>query len=207
MAMLQQSFATAYSPAETELVSRLKQADEGAYLEVMQIHGPRLLAVARRFLANEHDAQDALQDALLSAFRGIGAFEGESRLATWLHRITVNACLMKLRTRKRSGERPIDELLPTYFDDGHRADAAGRWGMTMDAGIQSKETCELVRACIDRLPESYRTVLLLRDIDERSTEETATMLGIEIGAVKTRLHRARQALRTLLDPHMRGGKA
>jgi RNA polymerase sigma-70 factor (ECF subfamily) len=163
--------------------------------------------VARRFLVNEHDAQDALQDALLSAFRAISTFEGESRLATWLHRITVNACLMKLRSQKRSGERPIEELLPTYVSDGHRVDAPGRWSVTIDTAIQSHETCEMVRSCIDRLPESYRTVLLLRDIDERSTEETASLLGIETGAVKTRLHRARQALRTLLDPYMRGGEA
>jgi RNA polymerase sigma-70 factor (ECF subfamily) len=208
MATLEQSpTAGRDEPAEEALVSRLKQGDEVAFVEVMRAYAPRLLAVARRYLGSEEDAQDALQDALLSAFRAIGRFESEARLSTWLHRITINASLMKLRSRKRSAERPIEELLPRFLSDGHRAQADGRWTMTIDTAVQSREACDVVRSCIDRLPETYRTILLLRDIDERSTEETAALLGIDPGAVKTRLHRARQALRTLLDPYMRGGDA
>jgi RNA polymerase sigma-70 factor (ECF subfamily) len=111
---------------------------------------------------------------------------------------------MKLRSRRRTLEQSIEELLPTYLDDGHRVDAQRRWAVTIDTAVATHEVCELVRSSIERLPESYRTVLLLRDIEERTTEETARLLEIEIGTVKTRLHRARQALRTLLDPYMCG---
>jgi RNA polymerase sigma-70 factor (ECF subfamily) len=205
MAVLQTSpDATSDDRCEAGLLARLKAGDESAYCEVIQTHAPRLLLVARCLLGNEEDARDAVQDSLLSAFRGIGKFDGNARLATWLHRITVNAALMKLRSRRRTPEQSIETLLPTYFDDGHRVDAQRRWAV-FDTAVATHEVCELVRSSIGRLPESYRTVLLLRDIEERTTEETATLLEIEVGAVKTRLHRARQALRTLLDPYMCGG--
>jgi RNA polymerase sigma-70 factor (ECF subfamily) len=124
-----------------------------------------------------------------------------------LHRITVNAALMKLRSKKRKIERSIDDLLPRFKDDGHMADGASQWAVTHDTAVASRETRELVRHGIEQLPEAHRTILLLRDIEGRSTEETAKLLDISSAAVKTRLHRARQALRTLLDPHMRGALA
>ncbi|GMU33657.1 MAG: RNA polymerase sigma factor SigM [Planctomycetia bacterium] len=164
-----------------------------------------MLAVARRIVGNEEDARDALQEAFLSAFKAIKSFEGGSRLSTWLHRIVVNAALMKLRSRKRVQERSIEDLLPKFLSDGHPATPASAWRETGDSEAQRKENRTLVRAAIDELPEIYRTVLLLRDIEELSTEETSEVLGINNNAVKTRLHRARQALRTLLDPHFREG--
>src|SRR5512135_3173100 len=100
-----------------ELVARLRAGDGAAFESVVRSHGPRLLAVARRFLRNEQDAQDALQDAFLSAFRSIDGFQGEARLSTWLHRIVVNAALMKLRSRKGRTEEPIDDLLPQFVED------------------------------------------------------------------------------------------
>ena len=205
MAVSQKQIAEpAEDPDESLLIQRLRDGDESAYEEVVRTQGSRLFAAARRFLQNEQDAQDVVQEALLSAFKAIDRFAGQSRLATWLHRITVNAALMKLRSRKRSAERSIDELLPKFLEDGHRADVAGTWTVADDSAVLDRETREVVRKRIDELPESHRTVLLLRDIEERSTGETAELLGISPGAVKVRLHRARQALRTLLDPFMRG---
>jgi RNA polymerase sigma-70 factor (ECF subfamily) len=131
-------------------------------------------------------------------------FGGQSRLGTWLHRIVVNASLMKLRAQQRKPERLIDDLLPTFLGDGHMAQPASQWAITTDIAAQRHEIQEVVRKSIDQLPESYRTVLLLRDIEERNTEEASKLLGISTSAVKTRLHRARQALRTLLDPYMTG---
>jgi RNA polymerase sigma-70 factor, ECF subfamily len=190
-------------PAEAALLAGLRAGDEAAFERLVRQHGGRMLAVARRMLRADQDAQDAVQDALLSASRSIGGFEGGSRLGTWLHRIVVNAALMKLRTQRRRDEPLIDDLLPQFVEDGHAVEPAAPWRDSAEALLQQRETAELVRASIDRLPESHRVVLLLRDIEELSTADAAAVLGITPNAVKIRLHRARQALRTLLDPHFR----
>jgi RNA polymerase sigma-70 factor (ECF subfamily) len=190
---------------ETErgMLDGLRAGDSSAFEELVRREGPRMLSVTRRLLRNEEDARDALQDAFLSAFRSIDRFEGGSKVGTWLHRIAINAALMKLRTRRRKPERSIEEFLPTYLDDGHHVDRPQPWAESGEAGAIRAETRQLVRESIDRLPADYRNVLILRDIEELDTAETARLLGISAGAAKVRLHRARQALRTLLDPHFR----
>jgi len=191
--------------SEEELIDALRRQEDDAYEYLVRAYSGRMLVVAKRFLGQDQDAQDAVQDAFLSAFKAIENFEGNAKLSTWLHRIVVNACLMKLRTKKRKPEKPVEDLLPHFMSDGHRDRAEPSWAVTFDTAVQSRETRELVRQQIEELPESYRTVLLLRDIEQLSTEETAARLDMSISAVKTRLHRARQALKTLLDPHMNDG--
>jgi RNA polymerase sigma-70 factor (ECF subfamily) len=193
-------------PDEASLLAGLRAGEDAAFDALVRGHAGRLLAVAQRLLRNADDAQDAVQDAFLAAFRSIGSFKGDAQLSTWLHRIVVNAALMKLRSKRRRPEEPIDELLPRFLADGHAAQPAAPWREPADKLVQRREVRELVRASIDRLPETHRTVLMLRDVEELDTEETARLLGISVGAVKTRLHRARQALRELLDPHLRGGE-
>jgi RNA polymerase sigma-70 factor, ECF subfamily len=185
---------------DAEILKRIKAGDEEAYEILVRKHSGRMLAVARRFLRSEEDSCDAVQDAFLSAFRSLDKFEGNSLLGTWLHRILVNACLMKLRSQSRSKQTPIDDLLPTFDETGHHTQAMHHWKDSAVTRLTREETRGEVRACIQQLPEPYRTVLILRDIEELDTEETANQLGINAGAVKTRLHRARQALRTLLEP-------
>ena len=153
-------------------------------------------------LRNDDDAGDAVQDAFLSAFRAIESFEGGSRISTWLHRIVVNAALMKLRTRRRKPEQSIDDLLPRFLEDGHLERPAGAWRDLPEDLVGQSELRDLVLASIDQLPEGYRNVLLLRDIEELDTEETAAAMGISTNAVKTRLHRARLALREILEPRL-----
>lgn len=189
---------------EKPLLDRLRTGEEQAYREFVEANISRMLAVARRMLRSDEDARDAVQDAFLSAFKGLPRFEGNARVATWLHQIVVNACLMKLRTRRRKPEDSIDDLLPTYYPDGHRIDPGPSWNINPEATLENRETQLIVRSCIDRLPEKYRTVLLLRDIEGMSTEEAATALETTPEAVKMRLHRARQALRTLLHPYFAG---
>ena len=166
-----------------------------------------MLAVARRMLRNDEEAQDTVQEAFLLAFRGLARFEGQSRLATWLHRITVNAALMKLRRRRARPEESIEPLLPTFQADGHAMRSYRNWPESAETLLERAEIRSLVRSSIDRLSPTYRTVLLLRDIEELDTTEVAAMLGISANAVKIRLHRARQALRELLDPHLQEAKA
>jgi len=184
---------------EAALLSALRAGEASAYERLVRSHGGPLLAVCRRILRDEEDAREAVQEAFLSAFRGIAEFSGRARLGTWLHRIAVNACLMRLRSRRRHPEQPIEELLPRFEADGHFARWPVDWAEPADALLARREARESVRACLDRLPESHRTVLLLRDIEELDTAETARALGLSVAAVKVRLHRARQALRTLLE--------
>src|SRR5262245_47591059 len=191
------------APSEQKLLERLIAGEEEAYEELVRTYGGRMLAVARRFLPVEEDARDAVQDAFLSAFRGIHRFAGNAQLSTWLHRIVVNAALMKLRTRRRHPEQLIEDLLPGYLEDGHFERPASPWRSDGLDPAESDELRELGMRSIHSLPEGHRKVLLLRDIEGLDTEEAADLLQISPGAVKTRLHRARQALRELLEPHLR----
>jgi len=189
---------------EPALLRRLRAGDAAAFETLVRDHAPRLMSVARRMLRSEEDARDALQEAFLQAFRGIDRFQGGARLSTWLHRIVVNASLMRLRGRSRKPEQPIEELLPRFYQDGHRIDPGPPWRSEGADPIEQRELAERVRAAIDRLPEIYRNVLLLRDIEELDTEETARLLDVKVDTVKVRLHRARQALRALLAPEFTG---
>lgn len=183
---------------EAILVTRLRGGDEQAFEDLVRTFGGRLLAVARRFVRNDEDAQDIVQSAYLSAFRALDQFEGNCQLSTWLHRIVVNTALMKLRSKRRKPEESIEDLLPAFQEDGHHVEQFSDWNTPADLLIERNETRATVRACIDRLPDNYRTVLLLRDIEERSTQDVADTLSMTPTAVKVRLHRARQALSTLL---------
>jgi len=188
---------------EAQFVAALRAGDGRAYERLVREFGGRMLAVARRILRSEEDARDALQEAYLQAFRALPRFEGQARISTWLHRIVVNAALMKIRSRKVRPEESIEPLLPTFRDDGHATVAFCAWDESADELLERRETREMVRAAIDRLPDTYRTVLMLRDIEELDTQEVAELLGVTANAVKIRLHRARQALRELLDGQLR----
>ena len=183
---------------EQVLLTALKAGEEWAFEMLVRTHSGRLLAVARRFTGNDHDAQDVVQSAYLSAFGALADFEGASQLSTWLHRIVVNTSLMKLRSRRRKPEESIEALLPAFQADGHHVEQFSDWATPADQLLEQAETRAIVRQCIDELPENYRAVLMLRDIEELSTQEAADVLGLTVTAVKVRLHRARQALSTLL---------
>jgi RNA polymerase sigma-70 factor, ECF subfamily len=190
---------------EATLVAGMQAGKEDAFEACVRDFSGRLLAVARRILSHEEDARDAVQDAFLSAFKGINQFKGESQLGTWLHRIAVNAALGRMRSRQRRPEKSIETLLPHFGEGEHQIDPPVPWKATPETAVQNQETRQLVQHCISQLPESYRIVLLLRDIEGLATEETARALGTSTAVIKTRLHRARQALRSLLDPHFRRG--
>jgi RNA polymerase sigma-70 factor (ECF subfamily) len=197
-----QSMSVAASDAtavdENALVNALRQGEEWAFETMVRVYGGRLFAVARRICSNEDDARDVLQSAYLSAFRALANFEGSCQLSTWLHRIVVNAALMRLRVRRRKPEDSIEALLPAFLEDGHHVEEFAEWSMPADRLLDREDLRATVRDCIARLPDQYRQVLMLRDIEELSTDEAARLLGITPTATKVRLHRARQALSTLL---------
>ncbi|MEW6270216.1 MAG: sigma-70 family RNA polymerase sigma factor [Thermodesulfobacteriota bacterium] len=191
---------------ESRLVAALRRGDQAACEAFVRRNVGRMLATARRMLGNDEDARDVVQEAFQAALKAIGSFSGGAKLSTWLHRIVVNAALMKHRTRRRRPEEPIDGLLPCFDSDGHWVSPATSPVAPTEQLLARAQVRAVVRDCIARLPETYRTVLLLRDIEELDTEETATALGITTTAVKVRLHRARQALRTLLERALREGE-
>lgn len=194
---------------EADLVAALRAGGataDRAFETMVREHGPRLLAVAQRIMHDPGDAADVLQDALLQAFRSITSFEGGSKLSTWLHRIVVNAGLMKLRARRSRPELAIDDLQPRFLDDGHHADWPAPWIKGEESSrLEAEETRAMLRDAIAALPERYREIVTLRDVEGRSTEETARLLGESENAVKIRLHRARIALRSILDARMQEG--
>jgi RNA polymerase sigma-70 factor (ECF subfamily) len=195
---LEHGFTNTAGVDESTLLNRLRNGEERAFEELVRTFGGRLLSVARRFVRNDEDAQDIVQSAYLSAFKALGQFEGNCQLSTWLHRIVVNTALMKLRSKRRKPEESIEDLLPAFQEDGHHVEQFADWNTPADLLMERHQTRATVRACIERLPDNYRVVLLLRDIEERSTQEAAEALSITPTAVKVRLHRARQALSTLL---------
>ena len=180
---------------------RLREGDPTAYESLVRDNGPRLLAVARRYLSSEPDCEEAVSDAFASAFKAIDRFEGASTLSTWLHRIIINVCLMRLRSERARRTVSVEELLPTFDETGHQATPPRAWVDDIDNQFSWSDTRRRVRECIDLLPDAYRNVLLLRDIEGCDTATTAEILGTAEGNVKVRLHRARQALRALLEPY------
>lgn len=189
-------------PEELELLGRLRCGDDDAFEALVRAHTGRMLATARRLVRNEEDARDVVQEAFAAAWKALPAFAGQSRLGTWLHRITVNAALMKLRSQRRRPELFLEELAPGLDDEPRTATAHEPAFAPPDAGVRHRELARVLHDALARLPEDYRTAIELRDLEERDTEETARLLGTTPGAVKTRLHRARQALRALLEPEL-----
>ena len=125
---------------ESALLARLRAGDEQAFEILVRTFGGRLLAVARRFVRNDEDAQDIVQSAYLSAFRALDQFEGACQLSTWLHRIVVNTALMKLRSRRRRPEQSIEELLPAFQEDGHHVEQFSDWSAPADQLLEMKQT-------------------------------------------------------------------
>lgn len=181
---------------EVRRLAQLRSADHAFRESLVQNYRDRMLCVARRMLRSEEDAADAVQDAFVSALASLHRFRADAHIATWLHRIVVNHCLMKLRARTRRVVVSLDA--PADVGDGARCPAASSID-DVAARIDRDEMRLAVRRSIQRLPEDFREILILRDIDEFDTDQTAALLGLSRAATKTRLHRARRALRVALE--------
>ena len=161
-------------------------------------------ALAQRMLGNSVFAEDVVQEAFIAAFRGLPFFEGRSSLKTWLHRVTVNASLMKLRQLKRLNEQSIDELLPEFDQYDCRIETPWPNLAHVEDILDNEQLLAVVSEKVAMLPDAYRIVLQLRDIEGYDTGEVAELLDISTSNVKVRLHRARSALKKLLESVLRG---
>ena len=187
------------APPDEALVAKAKAGDFAAFEELVAAHQERVYRLALRMVGTESDAQEVVQDALLSAWRNLQKFEGKSQFGSWLYRIAANAALMMLRTRRRHPQVSMEDVTALGADEagtnGFGAGAGDDWSKRPDDQLQSTELRAAIQAAVDELPESSRAVFLVRDVEGLSTEETAEALGLSVPAVKTRLHRARLSLR------------
>ncbi len=187
--------------SETKLLECLRAGEEICFETLVRQIGPQVLATAKRYLRSDAEAADCFQDTFLAVFQGINKFEQRSSLRTWVQRITINQSLMRIRKQERRQEESIEHLLPVFDEKGNRIETGGiTQPSSISESIDTTRVKSIVREKINELPDDYRLVLLLRDIDGYTTKETATILRIKINAVKTRLHRARSALKSLLTP-------
>ena len=196
---------------EAALIGRLRRRDTEALEILMERHAARVYRVAFGITRNDADAEEVVQDVFLSLFERIAAFEERAALSTWLYRVATNTALLRRRGKRLELEVSLEDQLPTFRDDGHRAGERSfllaDWSSSAEDGLLSDETQALVRRAIDMLPPHYRAVVMLRDVEELSNEETAEILGEPVSSVKSRLHRARMALREQLTHVMSGAPA
>jgi RNA polymerase sigma-70 factor (ECF subfamily) len=164
-------------------------------------YAPRVYSLARRMLGNDADAEDVTQDVLLQVVRKLATFRGESDFSTWLHRVTVNAALAHRGKRARREEHEVHDPLDTFLNDGHHGASIKPWWVAPDQRALAQETHRLIEEAIARLPEIYRDVYVLADVEGLNNPEIADILGLSVPAVKSRLHRARLLMRNALAHH------
>jgi RNA polymerase sigma-70 factor (ECF subfamily) len=187
---------------DAELVARAQAKDFAAFEELLDRYEDKVFRLAYRFVRNETEAQEILQDTFLSIWRKLGTFKGDAQFSSWLYRVAANAALMRLRAQRRHPEISTEELPVGFLDNNGQLPAAGEnWARRPDDQLQSEELRDHIQQAVDALPELYRTVFLIRDVEGLSTEETAEVLGISVPTVKTRLHRARIALRDAIGTY------
>lgn len=189
---------------DRDLISDLKQGDGPSTDVFVRENMGWMLASARRIVRDQFLAEDCVQAAFVNVFKNLGKFEGHSSLRIWMHRIVVNQALMALRARNRLQEMPIDDLLPEFDAGSCRLENPRVTLENPETLLVQSQTVETVISLINKMPDIYRIVLLLRDIEELSTSEVAEMLDLSESNVKVRLHRARSGLKKLLEPLLRG---
>ena len=189
--------------ADKALVVRAQQGDGAAFAQLVERHQRQLFRLALRMTGSEADAQEVLQEAFLNAYQKLPLFRGEAQFSSWLYRIAANSALMRLRRKRRAPDtvpdEPIELASPRFTENGgFEAPPRSDWSQRADEKMQSRELGTAIDKAVAELPEDYRTVFLLKDVDGLSNEDIANALELSVPAVKSRLHRARLALREKL---------
>jgi len=184
---------------DRELVAALQRGDPDAVERLVDRYGGWVYRVVRRLLDDPRDAEEVAQDVFLTVARKIETFRGEAAFSSWLYRIAMNAAYQRLRARRaRPAEVPLEPLLPVFDDRGRFAGPVVDWSAQLEDPAVATEARAALEQGLARLPEDYRVVVLLRDVEGLSNEDVAGILGLSVLAVKSRLHRARLALRRVL---------
>jgi len=173
--------------------------------QIVREHIGSMLALARRIMGSDPDAaEDVVQDAFINAFQALNTLQNTENIKPWLHRITVNAALMKLRLNKRLSEQPIDEYLPEFDRNDCRLEERWSYLARLEDVQANQNQLDMLNTAFFSLPQSYRIALQLRDIEGYSTKEMAEALDISESNAKTRVHRARSSMKKLIEPLLRG---
>jgi RNA polymerase sigma-70 factor, ECF subfamily len=193
--------------SEAALLKRARRRDVEAFKELVGRTESKLYRLAMRYVRNESDAQEVLQNAYLCAWQGLPIFQGRSQFGCWMHRITVNTSLMLLRTRNRHPQICIHDVEPKELNVAiGRATQKERsrddWSHRPDEEFQSAELRHRIEIAVNALPGHLKSIFLLREVCEMSTKDTAGELGVSIPTAKTRLHRARKVLRESLGSYV-----
>jgi RNA polymerase sigma-70 factor (ECF subfamily) len=169
--------------------------------QVFRDYAPRIYNLARRMLGSDADAEDVTQDVLLQVVRKLDTFRGEAAFPTWLHRVTVNAALAHRQKRAMRQRHQVSDPLEHFLEDGHHQAPIRRWAVEPQKQALDRENHQLIERAIAGLPEIYRDVYVLADVEGLANAEIAEMLGLSLPAVKSRLHRGRLLMREALAPH------
>ncbi|NIO16136.1 MAG: sigma-70 family RNA polymerase sigma factor [Deltaproteobacteria bacterium] len=191
---------------DDRIIEGLKSRDEQAVMDLIDKYQGRIYNLAISILRNEGDAEEITQDVFMTVYQKIDSFKGDSAFFSWVYRICVNACLMRLRNRKRTDAVSIEDFMPVFTEEGRHASEIGDWSREVERRVLNRELGEVLRKFIAELSDKYRVVLVLSDVEGLSNEETANILGLSIPAVKSRLHRARLFLRERLDQYLKAGE-
>lgn len=195
-----ESRAAAPDTADAALVARARAGDARAFEAIMRLNNQRMFRTARAILRDDHEAEDAVQEAYVRAFSALAGFEGRSRLSTWLVRIVVNESLG--RRRRRLASEPVAELEPERLSDDEPVLGLRMAGENPEKAAARGQIRLVLETAIDSLPETFRTVFVMRAVEQMSVAETAASLGIPEATVKTRFHRARRLLRLHLEDRL-----
>lgn len=184
------------TPSDKELIARIEKGNEEAFETLITRYESRVFNLAMRFTRNQEDAEEVIQDVFTTIYRKLDSFQGKSAFSSWLYRIVVNASFMKLRKRKTQQTVSVEDLTPQVREQVYESDVF--IDRRSDTLAYNREIRETLFDAIAKLPEQYRAVFVLRDIDGLSNQEVAEILELSIPAVKSRLHRSRLMLRRKL---------
>lgn len=187
--------------SDTELVQGVTNREESCFEELLERYGSKVLNLAMRITRNQEDSEEILQDVFTTVFTKIGSFAHKSQFSSWLYRVTMNSSFMKIRARNRRRTVSLEDVEPSIRQNwvGHRTEM-------FDVTFMSSrhELRDAIQTAVERLPEDYRAIFILRDIDGLSNEAVSRVLQLSIPAVKSRLHRSRLLMRQQLKVHYEG---
>ena len=188
---------------DAALVDAVRAHDQAAFEELVRRHQRKVYALAFRITKHDEDAVEVVQDVFLTVWRKVADFRGDSAFTSWLYRVTASAALMKIRSKKARDELYLDDLGRHFDEEGFFTADVRDWSPLADQVADDQALGRRIQDAVDGLPEAYRLVFLLRDVEGLSGDEVAQALGLSLPAVKSRLHRARLVLRQELDTFFR----
>jgi len=194
--------ATSDNPREASLIARIRNGEQEPFHDLIGPYERQVFLAAFAILANEAEAEDAAQEAVIKAFRNLKSFRGESKFSTWLLSIALNEARSRLRKSKRFPSESLEEKLDSYEGDFTPAMLTD-WREIPSETLERAELRATLQSAVDQLPPIYREVFTLRDLDELNVEDTASVLGVSTNVVKVRLHRARMMLQKRLAPALK----